>query len=841
MPYSNIFKMAILGGSSEAVKHFIQKSEDINCVDKSGYTPLHHSALNGKLEISILLINAGSNPLLITNDNKSVIELAIQSKNNELISYLIDLIKELEADQGVSNSNQGSGISIKTSAEDEFDLLNKLTWDLEEEFTKPVNDLLLKEEANKTQLTISEHSPIDNSEDWFDVILDLPYTKKQTKGLIKEAIKNFYADTEINLNALNLLLDLGNEMGFITSDSIIDAVPDVIHHNELIEYIKYTIEDIGIEITENESLHNEIVSFSEINYSRGTISCIECGEEIPTERKKIIGDCCRCISCQSKYERESSLKSDIFSQGLWKNLENNPKENDQVIIDNVKEYISGIINSGESSYIDPITPYMLDVGPLSLLGKQGEIELAIQIETGINKMKEIMLHFPNFIDNLIKSSELIKKGEINFDSIIKGFISDPINTNEIKDISEVETLEIEGADKKDSPEELDGEEDHANADSDAEDEDENITSITTEDKTSIYSRIFSEKEQSFFSYINNLNALGNDKYIPNSTKDMFNDLRFNLSYIENFRNEVLETVEKIRIYERDFKQEQLIEIEKNNRISIDNIKDLNKSLSEAEATVKHAKDDMIVSNLRLVISIARRYRKHGLEFLDLIQEGNIGLMKAVDRFEYRKGYRFSTYATWWIQQSVTRAIADQARLVRIPVHMIENLNKMNRIIREAEEKSSELNLQELAKLMNVSKSKVERFKKLADEVFITESNNPEENYDYLDEYESSYFENPEDTILYQSLHSTVRNILLTLNSREEKIIRMRFGIDLDQSYTLEEIGRHFDVTRERIRQIESKALRKLRHPSRNEILKTFIPDKDKKRTVLEHEYDDDSK
>jgi RNA polymerase primary sigma factor len=823
--------MAILGGSSEAVKHFIQKSEDINCVDKSGYTPLHHSALNGNMEISKLLINAGSNPLLITNDNKSVIELAIESKNNELISYLIDLIKELEADQRISISNQGSDISMQTSAEDEFELLNKLKWDIEEEFTKPVNDLLLKEEAFKTQLTISEHSPIDNSDDWFDVILDLPYTKKQTKGLIKEAIKNLYADTEINLNALNPLIDLGNEIGFITSDSIIDAVPDVIHHNELIEYIKYIIEDIGIEITENESLHNEIVSFSEINYSHGTISCIECGEEIPTERKKIIANCCRCISCQSIHERESSLKSDIFSQGIWKNLENNPKENDQVTLDNVKEYILDIINSGESSFIDPITPYMLDVGPLSLLGKQGEIELAIQIETGINKMKEIMFNFPNFIDNLIKSSEQIKKGEINFDSVIKGFISDPINTNEIKDISNVENIDLEDGEKKDSPEGLDFEEENGNAT--AEDEDENISSTTSENETSINSRIFSEKEQIFFSYINNLNALGNNKYLSNSNKDTFNDLRFNLSYIENFRNEVSETVEKIRICELGLKQEQLIEIEKNNRLSINNIKDLNKGLSEVEVIVKQAKEDMTVSNLRLVISIARRYRKHGLEFLDLIQEGNIGLMKAVDRFEYRKGYRFSTYATWWIQQSVTRSIADQARLVRIPVHMIESLNKMNRIIREAEEKSSELNLQELAKLMNVSKSKVERFKKLADEVFISESNNPEENLDFLDEYESDYFENPEDTILYQSLHSTVRNILLTLNSREEKIIRMRFGIDLDQSYTLEEIGMHFDVTRERIRQIESKALKKLRHPSRNEILKTFIPDKDKKRIVLE--------
>jgi RNA polymerase primary sigma factor len=274
-------------------------------------------------------------------------------------------------------------------------------------------------------------------------------------------------------------------------------------------------------------------------------------------------------------------------------------------------------------------------------------------------------------------------------------------------------------------------------------------------------------------------------------------------------------------------QKQLIEIEQSTTLSITEIKEINRRISIGEAKVRRAKKEMIEANLRLVISIAKKYTNRGLQFLDLIQEGNIGLMKAVDKFEYRRGYKFSTYATWWIRQAITRSIADQARTIRIPVHMIETINKLNRISRQIlQETGQEPTSEELSKLMLMPEDKVLKIMKIAKEPISLETPIGDDEDTHLGDFiEDSKTLAPVDHATMGSLNNITREVLASLTQREAKVLRMRFGIDMNTDHTLEEVGKQFDVTRERIRQIEAKALRKLRHPSRSEKLHSFLDDK----------------
>jgi len=288
--------------------------------------------------------------------------------------------------------------------------------------------------------------------------------------------------------------------------------------------------------------------------------------------------------------------------------------------------------------------------------------------------------------------------------------------------------------------------------------------------------------------------------------------------------------EEINQFRQDVlrQQKKLTDIEKNYKLTIAEIKSVNRRMSIGEAKARRAKKEMVEANLRLVISIAKKYTNRGLQFLDLIQEGNIGLMKAVDKFEYRRGYKFSTYATWWIRQAITRSIADQARTIRIPVHMIETINKLNRISRQMlQETGREVTPEELAEKMELSEDKIRKVMKIAKEPISMETPVGDDEDSHLGDFiEDNNMDSPVDMATTEGLKKSTLEILESLTPREAKVLRMRFGIDMNTDHTLEEVGKQFDVTRERIRQIEAKALRKLRHPTRSDKLRSFLDAED---------------
>ena len=504
---------------------------------------------------------------------------------------------------------------------------------------------------------------------------------------------------------------------------------------------------------------------------------------------------------------------------------------------------------------DTVRMYMREMGTVDLLTREGEIKIAKRIEKGLNQALEALAAYPPTIRTLIEAHERVEAGEAKLTDLLTDYI-DP-NAVEEEIPTPKPRIAASGDNGDDQEEEVD-------LGPDPQEAAERIDRMRR-----AWSRIETET---------NLHGWGAPKAVKHrqSIVNQFMQIKFTPKLIDRLTSNLRKVIGRVRANERaimhlcvreakmprkrfmetfpgneskdlwrhvqvrknypwgdalkpfrnDIRryQQRLSVIERESMVSIAEIKEINRRMSIGEAKARRAKKEMVEANLRLVISIAKKYTNRGLQFLDLIQEGNIGLMKAVDKFEYRRGYKFSTYATWWIRQAITRSIADQARTIRIPVHMIETINKLNRISRQIlQEKGREPTPDELAERMEMPEEKVRKVLKISKEPISMETPVGDDEDSHLGDFiEDLSIVSPADSATAEGLRESTQNILAGLTPREAKVLRMRFGIEMNTDHTLEEVGKQFDVTRERIRQIEAKALRKLRHPSRSEQLRSFL-------------------
>ncbi len=496
---------------------------------------------------------------------------------------------------------------------------------------------------------------------------------------------------------------------------------------------------------------------------------------------------------------------------------------------------------------DPVRMYMREMGTVELLTREGEIRIAKRIEEGLNQVKNALAYFPPTIDLLQEAYAPIKAGEGRLQDLLVGFV-DPNEPEEVIPASAKTEDDQEEEDTGPDPEEV-----RRRFDSIIRRHKRLLTQMAKEGTASPKVQRARDRLTAEVMEI---------KLAPKLFEALCANLRDTISCIRRCERQIMAIcVRDAGMARKDFlasfprnetnlnwtdkhirakrkysatlsrmkeeiqrNQRKLIQLEEHTHLSIAEIKEINRQMSLGEAKARRAKKEMVEANLRLVISIAKKYTNRGLQFLDLIQEGNIGLMKAVDKFEYRRGYKFSTYATWWIRQAITRSIADQARTIRIPVHMIETINKLNRISRQMlQEMGREPLPEELAVRMEMPEDKVRKVLKIAKEPISMETPIGDDEDSHLGDFiEDTAVLSPVDSATTEGLKETTHNVLAGLTPREAKVLRMRFGIDMNTDHTLEEVGKQFDVTRERIRQIEAKALRKLRHPSRSDQLRSFL-------------------
>jgi RNA polymerase primary sigma factor len=519
---------------------------------------------------------------------------------------------------------------------------------------------------------------------------------------------------------------------------------------------------------------------------------------------------------------------------------------------------------------DPVRMYMREMGTVELLTREGEIVIAKRIEDGLNQVLQALADYPESVATLLRGYERVEAGEMRLNDLISGFI-DPAAA-EVEESAPAQQAAVADIDSVDTDTDTDSDDD--------DDEDTDAAPVDTGPDPEETRLHFAELEKVYQQFTAALEKGGKNKSrvqkLRGKLRERFLQLKLVPRIVDILTTNLRHAITRIRTYERsvmdicvtqagmprkDFitsfpnnetdlnwiesqasgghkysaqlaqfrneilrAQNKLLALEAKAHLSIPEIKDINRRMSIGEAKARRAKKEMVEANLRLVISIAKKYTNRGLQFLDLIQEGNIGLMKAVDKFEYRRGYKFSTYATWWIRQAITRSIADQARTIRIPVHMIETINKLNRISRQMlQEIGREPTPEELAERMDMPEDKVRKVLKIAKEPISMETPIGDDEDSHLGDFiEDVNIDSPIDSASMEGLKEATQGVLAGLTPREAKVLRMRFGIDMNTDHTLEEVGKQFDVTRERIRQIEAKALRKLRHPTRSEPLRSFL-------------------
>ncbi len=611
-------------------------------------------------------------------------------------------------------------------------------------------------------------------------------------------------EAEARRTQLKNLIILGKERGFLTYAEINDHLPDEVLDADQIEGVISMINDMGIQVYDTAP------------------------------------------------DAETLLMQDTT-----------PAVADEDVVAEAEQALT-TVDSDFGRTTDPVRMYMREMGTVDLLTREGEIEIAKRIEEGLRHMVMAISSCPLTIQQILDMAAQVEKDELRIDELIDGFV-------EVASAAPAPAAVV--ADEADEEE--------------AEEEDEEAAEAASAAMAAANLAQLKAEALAQFDFIRKAYkkahlaqakyGLGTPQHMKAQSEvtELLMVFRFSVRQVDGLCEQIRNAVEEVRSHERkimDFcvnrsgmprahfiktfpvnetalawvdkeiaakkgycstlakvqyevkaHQEALIAMQDRIGLPIKNLKDINKQMSTGEAKARRAKREMIEANLRLVISIAKKYTNRGLQFLDLIQEGNIGLMKAVDKFEYRRGYKFSTYATWWIRQAITRSIADQARTIRIPVHMIETINKMNRISRQIlQETGIEPDPATLAIKMEMPEDKIRKIMKIAKEPISMETPIGDDEDSHLGDFiEDSSTLSPDDSAVYANLRDATREVLDSLTSREAKVLRMRFGIEMNTDHTLEEVGKQFDVTRERIRQIEAKALRKLRHPTRSEKLKSF--------------------
>ncbi|EPK9075731.1 RNA polymerase sigma factor RpoD [Pseudomonas aeruginosa] len=518
---------------------------------------------------------------------------------------------------------------------------------------------------------------------------------------------------------------------------------------------------------------------------------------------------------------------------------------------------------------DPVRMYMREMGTVELLTREGEIEIAKRIEEGIREVMSAIAQFPGTVDSILADYNRIVAEGGRLSDVLSGYIDPDDGSLPAEEVEPV-NLKDDSADSK----EKDDEEEESDDSSDSDDEGDGgpdpeearlrFTAVSEQlDKAKKALKKHGRGSKQATAELTGLAELFMPiKLVPKQFDALVARVRSALEGVRAQERAIMQLcVRDARMPRADFlrlfpnhetdekwvdsvlkskpkyaeaierlrddilrNQQKLAALESEVELTVAEIKEINRAMSIGEAKARRAKKEMVEANLRLVISIAKKYTNRDLQFLDLIQEGNIGLMKAVDKFEYRRGYKFSTYATWWIRQAITRSIADQARTIRIPVHMIETINKLNRISRQMlQEMGREPTPEELGERMDMPEDKIRKVLKIAKEPISMETPIGDDEDSHLGDFiEDSTMQSPIEMATSESLKESTREVLAGLTAREAKVLRMRFGIDMNTDHTLEEVGKQFDVTRERIRQIEAKALRKLRHPSRSEHLRSFL-------------------